>query len=333
MKLEHCFDNAISGLDDSIKKALTGIDACFKRSCNEIRIRAEKPIIVVCGGEKFSVDANGKLTDSKNGLLCTKQMLTDSFSRICDYSVHTHSSEIVKGYVTVKGGHRVGVTGTAVLDGKNNITAIRDISSLSIRGAKVFNGCCEDIFEELYGRKLSNVILAGPPSSGKTTVLRDLVRVLSYNGKSVSVIDERQEIAAMHKGICCNDVGINTDVYFGYPKEHAINMAVRTMSPDIIAVDEICDENEVNAIVRASNCGVGIVVTVHASDLRDIASKHQTLSLLRTGVFDKIVILERKNNKYNKSVHSIEEINDEIYRCRAYMDEYFPGGSENIRAV
>lgn len=333
MDIESCFISAISGLSDEIKNVLMNVDIDVKCNCNEIRIRADKPLTLVCSGTKIRPDKSGRLSTHSSGFICTKQMLSESFARICDYSVHAHSSELTRGFITVKGGHRIGITGTAVLDSSNRITAVRDISSLNIRIAKEIKGCSDDIYSELYSNAVSNVILAGPPSSGKTTVLRDLVRVLSDEGKSVSLIDERQEIAAMSKGVCFNDVGSNTDVYYGYPKECAVNMAVRTMAPEVIAIDEICEENEVKAIVRAANCGVGIIVTMHANSINDIVTKYQSVALLRTGVFDKIVILERRNNRYIKNVYDIEEINDEIFRRRAYLDKYSAGRDEDIRAV
>ena len=256
--------------------------------------------------------------------------MIDSFSRICDYSVHTHSNELTKGFITVKGGHRIGVTGSAIVDNEGNISAVRDITSICIRIAREIKGCAKSIYEEVFLNSSGNVILAGPPSSGKTTLLRDLVRLLSNDGNSVAVIDERREIAPVNKGICYADVGINTDVYYGYPKESAINMAVRTMSPEIIAVDEICDDGEVKAVVRSANCGIRLIVTIHADDLRDIVTKYQSRSLLRTGVFDRVVILKRGNGEYIKKVYTIEEINDEIYRCRACLGELSAAWYENF---
>lgn len=333
MCFEKSFDGAISGLCEELKSILYNSDTDVKERCSEIRLRVNKPLVLTCGKDKIGIDKNGNSVGANRGFICSREMIIDSFSRICDYSVHTHSNEITKGFITVKGGHRIGVTGTAVVDGESNITAVRDISSLCIRIAREIKGCAEDVYREIFTDSKGNVILAGPPSSGKTTVLRDLVRMLSDKGNSVALIDERQEIAPVSKGICFADVGINTDVYNGYPKERAINMAVRTMSPDIIAVDEICDENEVKAIIRAANCGVRLIVTLHADNLKDIALKYQSLSLLRTGVFDKLVILGCKNGVYSKKVYGIEEINDEIYRSRTYMDKLSNDGYEIFGAV
>lgn len=327
------FDEAVSGLAEELKTTLLNIDCETKKRCSEVRIRINKPIVLVSDSAKFSVNVNGDTVRYEKGIICTKELLTDSFSRICDYSVHTHSNELIKGYITVKGGHRIGVTGTAVVDNENNISAVRDITSMCIRIAREIKDCAISVYEEIFMNSSGNVIIAGPPSSGKTTLLRDLVRLLSDNGNSVAVIDERREIAPMNKGICFADVGVNTDVYYGYPKESAINMAVRTMSPEIIAIDEICDDKEVGAVVRAANCGIRLIVTLHADDLRDIVTKYQSLSLLRTGVFDNVVILNRENSCFIKKVYGIEEINDEIYRCRACMDKLSAAGYEDFRTV
>ena len=190
---------------------------------------------------------------------------------------------------------------------------------MNIRVAREIRGCSSDVFKKLFTDYCKSVIIAGPPASGKTTFLRDIIRCLSDSGKKVCAIDERREIANVCCGICNNDVGVNTDIYYGYPKEIAISMAVRTMSPDVIAVDEICRNDEVKAIEEASNCGVSMLVSVHADSITDIISKQQTITLLRTGAFDKVVMLGKNGIEYTKEVFDVEELNDEIYRRRAYL--------------
>ncbi len=329
-----CYEKAVAGITKELKNLLMSVESHIKNNCSEIRLRINKPVSLVCGDQIYYLNIFGEAAcNDSSAYLCTKEILNDTFSRICSYSIHTYQADIINGFVTLEGGHRAGVSGTAAVDSKGNILSVRDISSINIRVAREIRNCADRIISEIYAEGNKSIIIAGPPASGKTTVIRDLVRQLSDRGNKLCLIDERQEIACVSKGIPQNDVGVNTDIFNGYPKEKAINIAVRTMSPDIITVDEVCETGELRAIENASNCGVKLIVSVHASSFDDVLKRMQILSLIRTGAFDKLVLLEKGNNERKISVFDIEEINDEIFRRRADMGKLSLSGLEGLDAI
>lgn len=329
-----CFNQAISSVTAELKKILLNLDDEIKAKSQEIRLRVNSPAVLRCDDGFFYLTALSEVSISpEDGYFCSKELLHDTFSRMCEYSIHTYQSDIVNGFVTLKGGHRAGICGTAAVDSRGNLLSVRDISSINIRISKEIYGCSDAIIKSVLPEKNKSIIIAGPPASGKTTVLRDIVRHLSDSGKNVSLIDERFEVACVNHGISQKTVGVNTDIYSGYPKEKALNIAVRTMAPDFIAIDEVCDFNEIDAIRTASNCGAKFIATVHAADFKEIVSRLQIISLIRTNAFDNLVLLSGKSSERNFIIYDIGEINDEIYRRRSYMDDVFIYGDKNFSAI
>lgn len=328
------FDCAIKTIEPQIKKILSGLSDYEKSIIYEIRMRSQKPIVLnTYYGTKF-LSADSALSENLNetSVKSTVEQVTETFSRLCCYSVHSHMSGIVKGYITTEGGHRAGITGTAVCDSKGNINSVKDISGINLRISREVKGSADRIVDELYKNKLQSIIIAGPPSSGKTTVLRDAVRQLSSGKRlyKIALIDERQEIASVNSGIAQNDVGINCDVLDCYPKSEAMMIALKTLSPQIIALDEVAEEKEIAGVRLAVNSGVNFIVTVHAADYSELIRRPQIQRLIETYSFSKVVMLKKDPIGEIADIYDTKELKDEIIRCSYDMDIFDSSGFEDV---
>ena len=264
----------------------------FENTAQEIRLRVCRPLSLVCRGKPLFFTLSGNVTDLPCGDLFTvsRAALEDTFQRMCDYSVYARQDEIVNGFVTLRGGHRAGVSGTAVCaDGK--ISNVRGISSVNIRVAREYRGCAAGICKIVKSTH-GGVLLCGEPCSGKTTMLRDLARLLSNEGtQSVALIDERGELAACVNGEPQNDVGL-CDVYDGYPKAEAIRQAVRSMAPQLILCDEIGGSEDAAAVAQCQNCGVRVIATAHAGSMEELRRRKPLQAILDSGAFSVFVFLK-----------------------------------------
>ena len=223
--------------------------------------------------------------------------LEQVLDRATEYSRYVAAETLCHGYVTAQGGFRIGVCGTALPQGGRN-EGIRDVSSLAIRIPRVREGAARPILPELLedGRPLSTLVLS-PPGGGKTTLLRDLVRLLSQGTelaqpRRVALVDERGELAAVHRGRPQLEVGCRTDVLDGCPKALAVPMLLRAMTPQVIALDEVALPGDVEAVCAAANCGVTLLATVHAASLQDLQGRPVGRALLACGVFRRAVVIE-----------------------------------------
>ena len=272
------------------------------QSVNEIRIRANRPIMLVNNDTDFFITKDGKKTEnSQNVLNVLPQELLEILNLICNNSLYAYMDTLRNGFVTLKGGHRVGITGKVIIK-DNKISNIKEISSVNIRIARQIKGLANTVIKHIVRNEkdVYNTLIISPPGCGKTTLLRDILRVISngckeLKGLRVSVIDERSEIASLFHGIPQNDVGIRSDVLDGANKGDGIMLALRSMSPKVIATDEIGTYGDYEALQEAVNCGVRIITTAHGFDIENIEKRNITKNILRENIFERFIILGKDN--------------------------------------
>lgn len=229
--------------------------------------------------------------------IVTKEDMENVYGRLTGYSPYAFKEEINSGYITIEGGYRIGIAGT-VIEENRQVKNIKNISSMNIRIAREIKGCCHNIIKYVKG----NTIIVSPPGCGKTTLLRDIVRVWSNKGSNICVIDERNEISGTYVGQSQLDLGERTDIIVNVSKEKGFEMALRAMCPDIIAVDEIGGQADIESIKRAMNCGVNILCTLHSFNEEDLTAKEGISVLVRNKVFDTYIFMKKavENNRVNK---------------------------------
>ncbi|MDR7856138.1 stage III sporulation protein AA [Tissierella sp.] len=308
------FDLLLENISEELRRIMIQIPYSFKEKSEEIRLRNGKPLSISCEGVDYFITLDGRVKSSSSGaIIINEEHIQSTFQIISNYSVYAYMEEIRNGYITIKGGHRVGIGGKVVY-GPNGIETIRNISSLNIRIGREKIGISEFITPYLLedtGIFYSTLIIS-PPQCGKTTLLRDIIRNLSdgnislnRKGFKISVVDERSEIAGVYNNIPQNEVGIRTDILDGCLKSDGIMMAIRSMSPDIIAVDEIGGKKDIEAINEALRAGIKLIATVHGSSLKEVMEKRSMDELFKENVFERFIILDR-----SKGVGTIKELID-----------------------
>lgn len=275
--------------------AFCNLDEAVLLKLNEIRFRKNKPLIAYVSKELFFVTSRGITKSFKNDcIIITSDEFDCLVERLCNNSFHTNMDSMIKGYITVNNGSRVGIAGKAVYKDKQ-ISAIKNISSLCIRISHEYRNCSRNILNDLYSENTVSIIVAGEPRSGKTTLLRDMGRLLSsgFMGKylCVAFVDERGELTT-------ENCGINTDNIIGFDKAKGIEIATRTLAPQLIICDEIGNKEELEAIRYGFSTGVNFAVSVHMKNIEQIEKNKIINGLIDTGEFDYIVLLKSYTDDY-----------------------------------
>lgn len=288
------YNKELNGLlflfNEKIRTAVSKLSDNNQTKISEIRLYKDKEISVVIRDNAFFLLPDGTISiDNSKGIIASQSDIDNIFQIACQYSVHSFKNEIAQGFLTLRGGHRMGLCGTAVLK-NDQIETIKDISSLNIRIAREIKGCAVNVYSALFSYGLCNALIVGPPSCGKTTILRDLCRLIG-NEHKISVIDERNELGATVNGSAQNDLGTFCDIFNTYPKHEGIMTAIRVMSPKVIICDEIGNENDSYALKYADNSGVRILASAHAGSIDEAMNRKVLSDLFKNKMFQYVVLL------------------------------------------
>lgn len=265
---------------------------------NEIRLRADKPVQVMMAGKSFFV-SGGSLAEKVESetLYISLNELHCVFMRICQNSIYAYAEDIKNGFVTITGGHRVGICGKVQSDGM-----IRDISALNIRISSEIIGCSKQVLPYIIKseNEIRSTLIISPPCCGKTTLVRDIARFLSdggqvpvrFSGVNVGIIDERSEICSCENGIASNDVGIRTDILDGCAKVKGIQMMIRSMAPNVIVTDEIGSPGDYVAVASAINSGIKVISTTHGSSIEEVRARKEIGNMIDDKFFERFILLD-----------------------------------------
>jgi len=269
---------------NNIKQIIESLEI---KELEEIRIKVDKPLLLQIGRHEIQQDYNPTREDVKNILY-----------KLSNFSLYAVSEELKQGFITVKGGHRVGICGNCVME-RNKVKTIKDISSINVRVCREIIDCSNKVIPYIVeNNNVYNSIIISPPKCGKTTILRDIARKLSdgipsleFSGKKISIIDERSEIGGCYNGIPQLQIGIRTDIFDNCPKSEGIMMAIRSMSPDIIICDEIGSKADVESILMALSSGVKLITTIHGFGIEDLTNREVFKDLIGNKVFKRGIVL------------------------------------------
>jgi stage III sporulation protein AA len=294
-------------LPKSIASQIEQIPPNQKDEIEEIRVRINRPIeITMSGGPPRFLSYIVRPDDAFHLM-----------NKISHFSIYTLEEELKRGYITISGGHRIGLAGKVILE-EGRVKAIRDISSFNIRIAKEKIGIGDPMIPFIFQGSWMNTMVIGPPQTGKTTLLRDLARIIStgmstkgIQASKVGVVDERSEIAGCVNGIPQLTFGYRIDVLDACPKAEGMMMMIRSMSPDVLIVDEIGRREDAEAIQEAVHAGIKLIMTTHGKSLEEIRKRPSLTEILNQKIFERFIVLNR-NAGPGTITHILDENGNEI---------------------
>lgn len=290
------FYHAARQLPHEVARPLLQVKPDTARAVTEIRLRSGRPVALsLPDGARFLLPG-GRLADSPSPeTLCTDDALLQScFRAVCGYSVHSFADSIANGFVTLPGGHRAGVCGTAYTD-SDGAFRLKNITSINLRVARMAVCALDARLAPLLGAAQVGLLVAGEPGSGKTTLLRAVLAHLSGMGRKTAVVDERAEVVPVEQAGFFVPPPVHCDVLSGYPKHIGMQHALRALAPEVLVCDEVGTVEDIAAIAQAANAGVGLIATIHAANAASLRRRPQYRALLQTGAVSDVAFLRGKN--------------------------------------
>ncbi|MBT2687052.1 stage III sporulation protein AA [Bacillus sp. ISL-47] len=283
-------ETILAFLPKKISEKLKQIPPHFLKDLEEIRVRINRPLELTTKGMPHFLPY---IVDSEDAV--------HLLNKISHFSIYTLEEELKRGYITIEGGHRVGLAGKVILE-EGKVKAIRNISSFNIRIAREKIGIAQKLIRRIYNEGWQHTMIIGPPQTGKTTLLRDIARIISsgdpdgtFQASKVGVIDERSEIAGCVNGIPQMSFGHRIDVLDACPKAEGMMMMIRSMSPEVLVVDEIGRQEDAEAIMEAVNAGIKLIMTTHGNSLEEIKKRPTLKAVLDMGIFQRFIELSRRD--------------------------------------
>lgn len=258
----------------------------------EVRLRSNRPVALNYGGKFYFLSETGLSCESENAIVAEPKLIAEVVVRATDYSLYAVNDQLKAGFLTIRGGLRVGIAGEVVRDGEA-VCTVKNFTSVNIRIPHEVKGAADKPYKFCCQNDLHNTLIVSPPGAGKTTVLRDLARQLGnrFPALNVLLVDERNELAASYLGEAQLDVGIHTDIIANSSKAYAFSAGIRALAPDVIITDELSGAPDAAAVEYAAASGVKVFASAHASDHLDIALKPGFESLIKKRIFSRFVDL------------------------------------------
>lgn len=299
-----------------IRNLFTHLPLDILNEIEEIRFRINRPLIIVTGSQHLAITPQQKTSEIlTEGYIFSPEDMEKLLHKISQSSIYAWEEEFRRGYITISGGHRIGLVGKAILD-KGLVKTLKEISGLNFRIAKEIIGVADKILPFILGtdKRIMHTLLVSPPQCGKTTLLRDMIRQISsgipglgFPGVNVGLVDERSELAGTYMGISQFDIGLRTDILDSCPKSQGMIMLIRSMSPQVIATDEIGTLEDIRAMEEVLNAGISLITTVHGRDINELRQRPNLRQVIENKFFKRIIILGR-----SLGVGTIEQVFDGI---------------------